>query len=121
MRPAAATLALAAAVSLPAPAVAHGVTGVVVLGPTCSGPDLDRPGCTQPWAQAPLLLHDGDGQRLVSRQASGADGRFRFELPAGRYRLSVLTDKVTRCAVLSFELPASAAGELRLDCDTGRR
>jgi hypothetical protein len=57
----------------------------------------------------------------VARQRSGAGGEFGFSLPAGRYRLSVQTDKVTRCPVLDVELPAVQGRTLRIDCDSGRR
>ncbi len=124
MKPAAAVGALLAITLASAPAAAgsaYALRGSVVLAPTCSGPDLERPGCSQPWADAPLQLHDATGTRLLAKQASGTAGQFRFSLPAGRYRLSVQTDKITRCAVLEVDLPAMHDRPQTVDCDTGRR
>ncbi len=111
--------ASAASAAWAAPSFA--LRGSVVLAPTCSGPDLERPGCSQAWVDAPLVLHDAAGVQVLGRQASGAGGQFRFALPAGRYRLSVQTDKITRCPVLEVELPAMHDRPQTIDCDTGRR
>lgn len=114
-------LALVAAAGPVAADATYTLRGTVVLGPTCSGPDLEGPGCSQPWVDVPLVLHDATGTRVVARQRSGAGGEFGFSLPAGRYRLSVQTDKVTRCPVLDVELLAVQGRTLRIDCDSGRR
>jgi hypothetical protein len=95
--------------------------GTVVLGPTCGGPNLEGPGCSQVFADAPLVVHDATGMHLVAQMKSGSDGRFDLNLPAGRYRLGVQTPKVTRCALLDIELPAMQGKTLTVDCDTGRR
>jgi hypothetical protein len=114
-------LAMLAAAGSASAGPGYTLRGTVVLGPTCSGPDLEGPGCSQPWVDVPLLLHDATGTRVVARQRSGAGGEFGFTLPAGRYRLSAQTDKVTRCPVLDVDLPAMDGRALRLDCDSGRR
>jgi hypothetical protein len=114
-------LAASAATAAWAAGPGYALRGSVVLAPTCSGPDLERPGCSQPWVDAPLVLHDAAGTQVLARQATAAGGRFSFTLPAGRYRLSVQTDKITRCPVLDIELPAMRDRVLTIDCDTGRR
>ena len=114
-------LALGAAAGTASAGPSYTLRGTVVLGPTCSGPDLEGPGCSQPWADVPLVLHDATGTQVLARQRSGARGEFGFSLPAGRYRVSAQTDKVTRCQVLDVELPALPGRAPRIDFDTGRR
>jgi hypothetical protein len=109
------------ALPLQAQGPAFTVRGTVVLAPTCSGPDLEAPGCSQRYADAPLEVHDATGARLVTQLRTAADGGFSLSLPAGRYRLGVKTAKVTRCVVLDVDLPAMQGQHLKIDCDTGRR
>lgn len=95
--------------------------GQVLLAPTCPGPDLEAPGCHAPFAGAALIVQSEDGRRVVARQVTDVEGRFRLQVPAGRYRVLVDAGKVTRCTPLEVTLPRADDRALVIDCDSGRR
>jgi hypothetical protein len=107
-----------------APAAALTVSGTVTVSPTCGGPELEAPGCSQPLAQARLRLLDPAGATLAETTAD-TQGRFTLHtaaaLPAAAtLRVQVLTaTKLPRCPTL--EVPAGTRAPLRIDCDSGRR
>lgn len=107
-----------AATGLAAAAFAAPITGTVVVSPTCSGAQLDGPGCSQPLAGARLRLIDAGGA-TVAETSADARGQFAFDAAAGRYVVQVLTQaKLPRCP----SADATAGGApLRIDCDSGRR
>ncbi len=59
-----------------------GISGIVMLGPTCSTPTAVDP-CLRAYS-ARLVLFDPDG-RVVGDVSSNADGTFRLSLPPGDY------------------------------------
>jgi hypothetical protein len=63
-------------------ALLSGITGVVMLGPTCDAPTPADP-CLQAYS-ARLVVFDPDG-RVVGDVSSSADGSFRLTLPPGDY------------------------------------
>lgn len=103
---------------LAAAAWAAPIAGTVVVGPTCSGAQLDGPGCSQPLAGARLRLIDAAGA-TVAETSADARGQFAFDAAPGRYVVQVVTQaKLPRCPPTD----ATAGGAaLRIDCDSGRR
>jgi hypothetical protein len=75
-----------------------GVTGAVVAGPGCpvhqqpaaGQPDQQRGACEEKPVQADIRVLEVRSGRVVTTVRSSAGGRFRIELPAGRYELQVL-------------------------------
>src|ERR1700694_6310826 len=68
-----------------AASVDSGISGRVVLGPTCP---VQRIGQTCERAyQTTVAIYAARGGRLVHTFRSGADGRFRVRLAPGRYSL----------------------------------
>jgi hypothetical protein len=94
------------------------ITGTVTVGPTCSGAQLDGPGCSQPLAGARLRLTDAAGA-TVAETSADTRGQFAFDAAPGRYVVQVVTQgKLPRCPPTD----ATAGGAaLRIDCDSGRR
>jgi len=64
-------------------ALDSGIQGIVLLGPVCptSGPEASP--CLTPYA-ASLVITDTDGN-VITRVASGPDGKFQVLLPPGDY------------------------------------
>lgn len=76
----------------PTPLPPSGITGTVILGPTC--PVESEPGaydpvpCLTPYA-AQLVVLDANNS-VVARISSGDDGSFRVDLPPGDYVVTPL-------------------------------
>jgi hypothetical protein len=67
------------------PAVASGIEGLVLLGPTCPGPQRQGQICERPY-EAILTVVDRQG-REVTQVRTAADGTFRVQLTPGTYTL----------------------------------
>jgi len=67
------------------PPTNSGIEGTVTIGPMCPVERPDSPCPDQPYA-ATIVIEDDQGVE-VARAQSGADGRFRVDLPPGRYTL----------------------------------
>ena len=63
---------------------ATGIAGTVTLGPTCPVQRIDSPCPDRPYEARLTLWRNGD---KIAETRSGADGRFRFDVPAGTYLL----------------------------------
>jgi hypothetical protein len=102
-------------------ATAQQLSGQLLIGPTCAGPEREGQACpSAPWADTKVQLR-GEGGAVVGQTLSDGQGRFSIAAPAGRYRLVVLVPKVTRCPSPEVDLPMRSADPLVLDCDSGRR
>lgn len=99
--------------------------GVVLIGPVCSGPELEgRPCPSIPWAGVRVRIspEGAPAGRHVHEFSTDAQGRFDGAMSAGRWRVEVLASKPTRCPTLMLELPRAAGAALpAIDCDSGRR
>lgn len=62
-----------------------GVQGIVTIGPTCPVEQENSP-CPDEAFQADITIFDEDGDEVASFESS-EDGRYRFNLPPGTYRL----------------------------------
>lgn len=83
--PAAPTPAPSPSAVQPATGSGTGIEGMVTLGPTCAGPDRVQPCSDSPYA-GQVSVRDQAGQQ-VATISTGADGRFRLDLPPGQYTL----------------------------------
>jgi hypothetical protein len=64
---------------------ASGIEGVVLLSPTCPGPERpDRP-CPETPYQGSLVIKRVSGEKEIARTETDKNGRFRVALPPGRY------------------------------------
>ena len=99
----------------------HRVTGTVVVGNTCPGPQ--RPGqvCSAPLAGTEVRLIDAQ-DRVAARAGTDAEGQFVLTAPAGSYRLQAGgPGKLPHCPALPVVLPRDADRPLQLACDSGLR
>lgn len=106
-------------------AVASGVRGIVLAGPTCSvQTDPPDPDCDdRPVAGALLLITDMAGAE-VARATTGVDGEFSVELAPGAYRLVPQPVEGLMGTAAPIEFGVSAEGplaELTVGYDTGLR
>ena len=113
-----AALALAAMTAAAAPG--SRLEGLVVVGPTCAGPQLRDSDCVAPLVGVTVRLLDASG-RVAAEAVTDAAGAFVIAAPAGRYQLKVMVPKIIRCEVLAVVLPRPNAAPLRISCDNGMR
>jgi hypothetical protein len=64
-----------------------GITGHILLGPTCPVARPDDPNCADKPYKTELLVMSEDGSREVTRFRSNSQGYFRVALAPGAYRL----------------------------------
>jgi hypothetical protein len=101
-----------------------GITGSVVLGPTCPnppsvGPDGQVP-CLTPYA-AQLVVLDTEG-KVVTRITSGADGTFRVDVPPGDYVIApATTASYPSAQPVSVQVVAGNYAQVQINYDTGLR
>jgi hypothetical protein len=67
----------------PSEALTSGISGVVLLSPTCAVQPADATPCVTPYA-AELVITDENGT-VVGKVTSSADGSFKIALPPGNY------------------------------------
>jgi len=96
-----------------------GITGTVLAGPACPGPARsDSPCPDRPVAVQLVFLKDG---ARVASVSSLADGRFRVDLPAGRYTIRGEGSGLPSVREMTVEVPASTHVEVTVQADTGMR
>ena len=117
-RPAMAVLAFAAMIA--AASSGSRLEGLVVIGPTCAGPQLRDSACVAPLVGVTVRLLDASG-RVAAEAVTDATGAFVVAAPDGRYQLKVMVPKITRCEALEVSLPRPNAAPLRITCDNGMR
>jgi hypothetical protein len=88
------SLVLATCGMPPATSTGTGIQGIVEAGPTCPVERIDSPCPPHPMA-ATLVVHDAGGAE-VTRVQSGADGRFKVDLPPATYTLVGLASGPSR-------------------------
>jgi len=67
------------------PDTASGIEGLVLIGPTCPGPQRQGQVCERPY-EASITVLDRQG-REITRFRTAADGTFRLQLAPGTYDL----------------------------------
>jgi hypothetical protein len=97
------------------------VEGTVSASPTCPVERADQP-CPPRPVQTEVRAVGADGS-VAARAGSGADGRFRLELPAGRYRLEAdyPAGPGRGCTPVDIVVDAQPLDHVDIDCDTGIR
>lgn len=101
-----------------------GVTGMVLLGPTCPVERVPpEPQCAdKPYATSIIVYRAGSNNPFVLGNSDAA-GAFRFSLPPGEYELKATPEVKTlpRCALVSITVPPSSYATTTISCDTGIR
>src|SRR5690348_9798738 len=68
------------------------VTGVVIVSPSCPGPQRSDRACTAPFADARVELRDAQDS-VVAHAVTSDEGRFRMNAPTGSYTIRVVTGR----------------------------
>jgi len=101
-----------------------GILGVAVAGPVCPVETVPPdPGCApRPVIGAVIIVRDAGGSE-VSRAATGADGSFFIELPAGDYLVEPqpVEGLMGTASPLEVSVIDGVVAEFQLDYDTGIR
>ena len=116
-------LALAAcggssAATTPSP-IESGVTGRVLLGPTCPVERAGHP-CTRGY-EARVAVFTANGRHFVRSFSSTASGRFRVRLAPGRYRLQSSGGALPTLRPVLIAVHARRFTTITLTFDTGIR
>ena len=102
----------------------NGITGSVLLGPTCPvekyPPDeecADKPYATK------LVVTTKDGAQVIKEFESDENGMFKVNLPHGEYaiRSAAAANILPYCSSNEFTVTANAYTEVLVSCDTGIR
>ncbi len=98
-----------------------GVTGTVTVSPGCPGPVRPGKDCVAPLADAPVQLLNREG-KSVAQTRTAADGSFRLQAPAGRYKLHMPIESLyPRCEPVPVQIRSGRWTEVKLGCDSGMR
>ncbi|HWH23797.1 MAG TPA: carboxypeptidase-like regulatory domain-containing protein [Candidatus Limnocylindria bacterium] len=102
------------------PVPPSGISGKVVLGPTCPVEVEGEPPCVTPYA-ALLLVLDTAGN-VAGRATSADDGTFRLDLPPGDYVVTPQSgDPFPVAQPINVTVVAGEYTELEINYDTGIR
>lgn len=100
-----------------------GITGKVLLGPTCPVERIPPdPNCAdKPYATAIVVYREGSKTPFVIGN-SDSSGIFSFSLPPGSYTLSAGSGStLPRCSAASLTVPPKGYTNVNISCDTGIR
>lgn len=101
-----------------------GITGTILLGPTCPVQrDPPDPQCAdKPYATS-LVVTTVSGERIIKELTSDSNGEFRVAVPPGEYaiRAAATADTLPRCDEQLVVVRASEYTATTLRCDTGIR
>lgn len=64
----------------------NGISGKILLSPTCPGPQKTGESCIKPY-QATVFIRSKDGAKEITHFISDKEGQFKVELPVGDYLL----------------------------------
>ena len=110
--------------SRPTQTVTSGITGTVLLGPTCpvvrNPPD---PQCADKPYRTTLAVTTVDGARVVTTFTSDSNGTFSVQVPPGEYaiRSAAASNILPYCSDEHVVVRASAYTTTTVRCDTGIR
>ncbi len=96
-----------------------GLTGRVMIGPTCPVQRLGER-CERPYRTEIVVLRARD-QRRVTLFRSGSDGRFRVRLTPGRYVLEAASPGLPRLTPLQVTVRAGRFTAVTIVFDSGIR
>jgi len=100
------------------------VLGSVLLGPSCPVvQDPPDPKCDDKPYKTRLALTTVDGARVIQEFESDAAGKFRADVPPGRYmiRSAAAANVLPYCQSAPFTVPVNDFVEVLVSCDTGIR
>jgi len=103
----------------PAGATDSGISGTVLLGPTCPVETVDEPCPDQPAAGVVVLVTARGGDPVVARTSTDEDGRFRVAVAPGRYEITAEAGMF--CKPMEVEVPEADFVSIVVACDTGIR
>jgi hypothetical protein len=114
-------LAMFVAVPLVSFAAATGVTGVMMIGPTCPVPTPKDPCGDVPY-EGIVLVKASDGQ-IVGKLSANEDGEFQMFLPPGNYQLVSTTDNEVPPYLLTqgFNVTRFGLSSIVIQFDSGIR
>lgn len=100
-----------------------GVSGIVMLGPTCPvEQNPPQPGCAdKPYATMVVLFRATDPVHAYAISRSASDGTFSFSAPPGSYTLGAGESNLPRCNHPNVTVPAAGYATTTISCDTGIR
>jgi hypothetical protein len=103
-----------------------GVSGTVLLGPTCPGPtrsdSSDNACADRPYETSIQVMKAGDSKSLFASITTNKVGKFAIMLPPGDYTLQPTGGSVfPRCGVQNVTVSPNVILEVNLSCDSGIR
>ena len=101
---------------------ASGIKGIVLLSPSCPGPErLDRP-CPQSPYKGSLVIRRVSDEKEVAHTETDDNGRFRVTLPPGRYFIVNAPGPVyPRIYSPAIEVRRNRFTSAKIQADTGMR
>lgn len=96
-----------------------GITGTVLAGPACPGPA--RVGSPCPDRPAAVQLAFFRNGMQVATTTSAPDGRFRVDLPAGRYVIRGAGGGLPVVREVTVDVPPDRSIDVAVSADTGMR
>lgn len=102
-----------------------GVEGIVLSGPTCPVERIPPdPRCADKPYETNLDIASVSGTQIVKEFSSGADGKFKIDLPPGEYAIQSAASSNTllpRCSTSVFTVRDGGYTDVTVNCDTGIR
>lgn len=97
------------------------VTGMVIVSPSCSGPERLGSNCHAPLAGVEVQLLSSDA-RLLAQTVTDREGQFKLLAPTGQHELRIIiAGKLPACPVTPITVGQSPPLQQRIECDSGRR
>ncbi|MBX4192393.1 hypothetical protein KW798_02810 [Candidatus Parcubacteria bacterium] len=100
-----------------------GITGTVMMGPTCPGPaKQDDTNCAdKPLATLVAIYRASDPVHAVVLMDTEKNGEFNASLPPGDYIVGAGESELPRCAAENVTVLPNVYAEVTIQCDTGLR
>jgi hypothetical protein len=102
-----------------------GIEGIVLLGPTCPvEKNPPEPQCADKPYKTNLDITSVSGTQIVKEFSSGANGKFKIDLPPGEYAIQSAASSnalFPRCATSAVTVAAGSYTNITINCDTGIR
>ncbi len=98
-----------------------GISGTILLSPTCPGPLVVGTACVAPFAGATVVILDANGN-IVARTAADRAGVFSINVAPGDYIVQVpVNTLLPRCPNTKVNVPVNGYAAMEIVCDTGLR
>ncbi len=106
------------------PDVSSGVSGIVLLGPTCPViKDPPEPECADKPYATKLVITTSDQAFVIIEFSSDESGKFNVQLAPGEYaiRSAVAANVLPYCSSEAFKVEENKFTDITVSCDTGIR